>query len=65
MRKRRVYAWVLSVLALVALAIGGVAEGHPGEVVVGLGAGIVASAVVIAAIVYLARKWERRKPESN
>lgn len=56
---------VLFGLALVATAISGVAGGHSGEAVVGLGVGIVATAVIIAAIVYLAHKWERRKPKSN
>jgi hypothetical protein len=56
---------VFSILALVVMAIDGVVGGHSGEVVVGLGVGIVASAVFIAAVVYFARKWERRHPKSN
>jgi predicted transporter len=47
------------------MAIDGVVGGHSGEVVAGLGVGIVVSAVLIAAILYFARKWERRKPKSN
>ena len=65
MRKRRIYSVVLFGLALVATAISGVAGGHSGEVVVGLGVGIVVTAVFIAAVLYFARKWERRKPKSN
>jgi predicted transporter len=65
MRKRRIYAWVLSVLALVATAIAGVAAGRSGEVLVGLLAGVVVSAIFIAAVLYFARKWERRKSKSN
>jgi hypothetical protein len=64
-RKRRIYAWGFSVLALVVMAIDGVVGGRSGEVVAGLGIGIVVTAVFIAAVVFFAGKWERRKSKSN
>jgi hypothetical protein len=65
MRKRRIYSVVIVGLALVATAISGMVGGHSGEVVVGLGIGIVATAVIVAAIVFFANKWERRKSKPN
>jgi formate/nitrite transporter FocA (FNT family) len=61
MRKRRGYALVLLALALAAMVISGVAEGHAGEVVVGLAVGVVFTAGLIAVILYVARKWEQRR----